>query len=187
MEDRMKYKLPKDVALVIIHDFQLVPGCCQPGEEGVALILWVRGKRYWIPLGPTHMVFMDYLARCRYPEDSMRIAEQLRVDPFALYHGSNVPGGCIRPARTSRSSVRQQVHRVLEVLTSVITEEQLDLDARSIICVARTSSGTVGYFIGCSVTWEHWPQGDRHWDADLIIPEAHPKLFDHADGVRLSR
>jgi len=182
----MKSKPTKDVMLVIIHDFQLVPGCCQPGEEAAALILWVRGKRFWIPLGPSHMVFMDYLARCRYPEDAIRIAEQLRGDPFVTYHGSNAPSGSIRPARTSRTSVRQQVHRILEALTSVIVEEGLDVDPRSILCVARTSSGTAGYFIGCAVTWEHWPQGGRHWDADLGIPEVCPKLCDHADGVRLN-
>lgn len=146
------------VKLVIIHDYQEDPGVCMPGEEVVAMILIYRGKRYRIPLSPTHLVLMDYLARCRYPEDAWRISAQMQLDPFTTDHGINAPGHCVRSARTSRAAVRMQVSRIRGMLTALIVEEELDMDAEEIIRSEVTSTRTVRYKIDADVSWEHLPR-----------------------------
>ena len=141
--------------LVIIHDYQEMPGVCMPGEEVVAIILIYHGKRYRIPLSPTHLVLMDYLARCRYPEDAWRISAQLQLDPFTTDHGSNAPGHRVRSARTSRVAVRLQVSRIRGVLTALFAEHELDLLAEEIIRSEATSTRAVTYKLDTDVRWEH--------------------------------
>jgi hypothetical protein len=176
----------KEAELTIIHDYQEVPGVCMPGEEIVAVILVFRKRRYHLPLGPTHMILLDYLARCRYGEDAWRISAQLQLDPFATEHGANSPDNHVRPARSSRNAIRQQIRRMRRALAIVIADESLDLDANSIIRSVETSTGTVLYSTGCAVSWDHWPQNDMHWNSKIEIPNIHPSVYDHSDQIGLS-
>lgn len=156
----MSYERPKGAKFVIVHDYQEAPGACMPGEEVVAIILIYRGKRYRIPLSPTHLILMDYLARCRYPEDAWRISAQMQLDPFTTDHAINAPGNRVRSARTSRNAVRQQVMRIRTVLRALIANERLDLDAEDIIRSEETSTRAVRYTLDVDVSWEHCPRSD---------------------------
>jgi hypothetical protein len=156
----MIYEDPEKAKLVIIHDYQAVPGACMPGEEVVAIILIYRGRRYRIPLSPTHLILLDYLARCRYPEDAWRISSQMQLDPFTTDHGSNAPGHQVRSARTSRVAVRLQVSRIRRAIAVLIAEEGLDLIAEDILRSEETSTRAVRYKIDADVTWEHWAMSD---------------------------
>jgi hypothetical protein len=108
----MKYKKIKELEIVITHQYQETPGTCMPGEEIVAIVIVYRKKWHRIPLGPSHMILVDYLSRCRWPEDSWLISAQLKLDPFSIEHGANAPGHKVRPARTSRAAVKQQIFRI---------------------------------------------------------------------------
>ena len=180
----MSHQTGERAKLVIIHDYQEAPGVCMPGEEVVAIILVYQGKRYRIPLSPTHLILMDYLARCRYSEDAWRISAQMQLDPFTTDHGSNAPGHRVRPARSSRVAVRQQVMRIRGVLATLIAKEELDLDAEDILRSEGTSTRAVRYKINVDVIWEHWPlQGDEESISDLCnIPRLHPALTGSAPG-----
>jgi hypothetical protein len=168
MSDQRREK----VKLVIIHDYQEDPGVCMPGEEVVAIILIYRGKRYRIPLSPTHLILMDYLARCRYPEDAWRISAQMQLDPFTTDHGSNAPGHRARPARTSRAAVRVQVMRIRAAFAAVISEQGLDLDAEAILRSEETSTRVVRYKLAADISWEHW----HLWDCEesILVPQVPP-------------
>ena len=131
----------KRLDFIIIHDYTETPGECTPGEEVVAIILIYRGRRYWIPWSPGHLILVDYLARHRWiAQDAWRIAAQMQLDPFVLQHGSNAPGSCVRTARTSRTAVRKKVERIRGVLQQVFDEEGLDLKASDIIRSEDTST-----------------------------------------------
>jgi len=168
------------VRLTIIHDYAEDPesGECWPGEEIAGTKIFYRGRWYWIPWSPTHMIVVDLLCRNRYRLiglDAWQITAKLQSDPFVLQHATNAPGHQVRPARTSRTAVRQQIKRVRSVLTKLIEEEGLDLKADDIIRSEETSTRVVRYRIACDVSWEHWPrQDDEHWNADVDIPLVYP-------------
>jgi hypothetical protein len=171
----MTYERPERAKLIIIHDYQEFPGTCMPGEEVVAIILVYRGKRYRIPLSPTHLILMDYLARCRYSEDAWRISAHMQLDPFAIEHGSNAPGHRVRASRTSRVAVRLQVSRIRAVLAALIAVERLDLNAEDILRSEETSTRVVRYKIDADVNWEHWPLQDGvDLVSDVLIPKIRP-------------
>lgn len=147
--------------LLIIHDYTEIPGGCMPGEETAASILLYRGKRYWIPWSPTHLILVDYLCRHRWiAQDAQRICAQLQLDPFVVSHGSNAPGHHVRPARTSRTAVRKQIERIREQLDALFAEEGIPLRARDIIRSEESSTRLVRYRIVADVSWEHWPRPD---------------------------
>jgi len=149
------------VQLHIIHDYTEISGKCMPGEETVASILLYRGKRYWIPWSPTHLIVVDYLCRHRWiAQDAQRISAQLQLDPFVVSHGSNAPGSHVRPARTSRTAVRKQIERIREQLDALFAEEGIPLRARDIIRSEESSTRLVRYRINADVSWEHWPRQD---------------------------
>jgi hypothetical protein len=177
----MKYKRIIDLEVLIVHEYQEIPGTCMPGEEIGAIEILYRGKRYRVPLGVSHMILIDYLCRCRYPEDAWFISAQLQLDPFAIEHGSNAPGHQVRPARTSRTAVRQQIRRIRKVLAKLIAHEGLDFAAEELICSQESSTKSVRYFINAgTVRWEHSSKPI----SGLDIPRSRGGLFDYADGVR---
>lgn len=148
----------KRVDFIIIHDYTEIPGECTPGEEVVAIILIYRGRRYWIPWSPGHLILVDFLARHRWiAQDAWRIAAQMQLDQFVLQHASNAPGSCVRTARTSRTAVRKKVERIRGVLQKVFDEEALDLKVSDIIRSEETSTRSVRYRLHANVTWIHWP------------------------------
>ena len=162
----------KKVTFLIIHDYTEIPGRCMPGEEVVAIILVYRGRRIWIPWSPTHLVLADYLCRRRWiAQDAVRIADQMRIDPFVRQHGTNAPGCKVKPVRTSRTAVRQKVKRMRDVLDRIIKEEGLDLKASEIIRSEESSTCVVRYRIWADVMWEHWPRQDG-LEVNVDIPLA---------------
>jgi hypothetical protein len=182
----MTYEKPERAKFVIIHDYQEMPGVCMPGEEIVAIILIYRGKKYRVPLSPTHLILIDFLARCRYPEDAWRISARMQCDPFTTDHGLNAPGHRLRPARSSRTAVRQQVKRIRSVLSALIAEEGLNLVAEDIIRSEETSTRVVRYMMDANVNWEHLPIQDCIESIpDFHTPRTHLALVDFASGNSL--
>jgi hypothetical protein len=170
----MGHNESKRVELIIIHDYTDIPGECTPGEEVVAIILIYRGRRYWIPLSPGHLILVDFLARRRWiAQDAWRIAAQMQLDPFVIQHASNGPGGHVRVARSSRAAVRQQIKRIRTVLQKLFDEEGLDLKASDIIRSEETSTRSVRYRINADVLrWVHWPTPEgEDSTSGLPIPE----------------
>jgi hypothetical protein len=143
--------------LVIFHDYTEIPGECAPGEEAIGCILRFRDKEYWLPLGPTHLILMDFLCRrARYcARDAAWIAGHIQLDPFVIYHGTNAPGHVGRPARTSRPAVRKQIERIRKTLTGLFKEEGLDLNAWDIVRSEDSSTKVVRYRINIDVKWWH--------------------------------
>jgi hypothetical protein len=165
------------VEFIIIHDFAEGQDSCFPGEEVAAIILVYRGLSYWIPWSPTHLVLVDFLCRQRLPLDGWSIANKMASDPFVLQHGTNAPCNLPRPARTSPTAVRQQIKRSREVLTDLIEQEGLDLNAWDIICSVESSTRMVRYRINAQVTWKHW-SGEEGEDsgACILLSQSHAAL-----------
>lgn len=146
------------VQFIIIHDYTEVPGECTPGEEVVAIIVIIRGRKFWIPWAPGHLIVVDFLARHRWiAQDAWRISAQMQLDPFVIQHASNAPGAHVRIARTSRTAVRQQIKRIRDFLQKLFDEEGLDLNASDVIRSEETSTRSVRYRLNADVTWVHWP------------------------------
>jgi len=165
-EEGMENKNLKRAQLLIIHDYAEDPAQCFPGEEAIAIILIWRGRWYWIPWGPTHVIVGDFLARHRWIAlDSWQIASKMKLDPFVQEHGTNAPGHKGRPPRTSPSNARQQLKRMRDVLFELIAVERLDLTVDQIIRTERTSSGTARYRIVADVTWQHLPRPEHRSSA----------------------
>lgn len=142
----------------IIHDHAEYPDQCLPGEEIIAILIVYRGKRYRIPWGPTHLILVDFLCRRRWIAlDAWQIAAKMADDPFVQQHGMNAMGDHGRPARTSRTAVRQQIKRIRDVLAELIRREGLPLNAADIIRSEVTSTRVTGYRIAVDVGWKHWP------------------------------
>jgi hypothetical protein len=183
----MQYKQPERVKFIIIHDYTETPGECMPGEEVIAIILIYRGKRYWIPWSPTHLILVDYLCRHRWiSQDAWRIAAQLQLDPFVVQHGTNAPGHNVRLARTSRTAVRKQVERIRAVLQKLIDDEGLNLRATDIIRSEESSTRAVRYRIWADVSYEHWPLQDGEGPVDgLPLGEIPPTLLGGGRGGQL--
>jgi hypothetical protein len=181
----MRDKNPVRVSLVIIHDYNEAPGECWPGEEIFAIILIFRKRWYWIPWSPTHLILVDLLCRNRrIALDAWHIAARIQSDPFVLQHGTNAPGHDVRPARTSRVAVRQQVKRSRDVLQKLIDDEGLDLDASSIICSEETSTRSVRYHINADVSWIHRPApGGEESDLDLPFPQVPGAILNSAQAT----
>jgi len=176
------FEVPK---LQIVHDHAEFPGQCLPGEEVVAVLLLYRGRRYRIPWGPTHLIFADCLCRYRWISlDAWQIAEKMTNDPFVQQHGMNASGYHGRPARTSRTSVRQQVKRMRETLAELLLEHGLNLNAWNILRSEKTSNSIVRYRITLDVTWEHWPGLDdgEAKGAPSIVP-IRPVLVGSVNGL----
>lgn len=169
----MRQQETERVKLVIIHDYNEAPGECWPGEEIFAIILIFRRRSYWIPLSSTHLILVDFLCRNqRIGLDAWHIAARIQSDPFVLQHGTNAPGHKVRPARTSRVAVRQQVKRVRDVLQKLIDDEGLGLNASNIICSEETSTRSVRYRINADVSWIHRPvAGSEESNLDLPFPQ----------------
>jgi hypothetical protein len=154
----MTNRQPERVDFTIIHDYTETPGECYPGEEVVAIIVVIRGRKLWIPWSPGHLIFVDFLARHRWiAQDASRIAAQMQLDQFVLQHASNAPGAQVRAARTSRTAVRKKIERIRGVLQQVFDDEGLDLKASDIIRSEETSTRSVRYRLYAKVTWVHWP------------------------------
>jgi hypothetical protein len=154
----MTHNESKRVKFEIIHDYTENPGECRPGEEPVASIMTCHLGSYWIPWSPTHLLTFDFLCRHRrIPLDAWSIAAKMQLDPFVLQNAANAPGNIPRPARMSRTGVRQQIKRMRDVLANLISEESLDLDAWDIIRSIESSTRTVRYFIDAELSWRHWP------------------------------
>lgn len=178
---------PDRLDFIIIHDYAETPGECTPGEEVVAIILIYRGRRYWIPWSPGHLILVDFLARHRWiAQDAWRIAAQMQLDPFVVQHGSNAPGAHIRVARTSRTAVRQQIKRIRDVLQKLFDEEGLDLNAPDIIRSEETSTRSVRYRFNANVTWVHWPlpEGENS-TSGLPFPEVPGPILNSARVISL--
>ncbi len=149
------------IGLIIIHDYSEMPGGCTPGEEVIAIILIYGGRRFRIPLSPTHLIVADFLARHRWiAQDAWRIAAQMQLDPFVVQHGTNAPGHHVRAAHTSRTAVKQQIKRIRDTLQKLFDEEGLDLDPSSIIRSEETSTRSVRYRLVADVIFWHWPGPD---------------------------
>lgn len=176
----MRHK--SSVKLVIIHDYSEALGECWPGEEVIAIILIHLGRWYWIPLSPTHLIVADFLCRNRsIGLDAWQITAKLQSDPFVLQHATNAPGGQVRPARTSRTAVRQQIKRIRGVLADLIAEEGLDLKAEDIIQSEETSTRVVRYRVNAEVRWRHCPRSHgENFVVDLEIPDCPPILLGSA-------
>jgi hypothetical protein len=183
----MTHNESKRVELIIIHDYTEIPGECTPGEEVVAIILIYRGRRYWIPWSPGHLILVDFLARRRWiAQDAWRIAAQMQLDPFVIQHASNAPGGHVRAARTSRTAVRQQIKRVRAVLQKLFDEEGLDLNATDIIRSEETSTRSVRYRINADLRWVHWPvPGGEDSTAGLPFAEVPGSILNSAQVMAL--
>ena len=96
-------------------------------------------------------------------------------DPFVQQHGWNAPCNMPRPARTSRTAVRQQIKRSREVLTDLIEREGLNLDAKEIIRSVESSTRTVRYQINAKVSWKHWTGSDSEDSGVcILLPGARP-------------
>ncbi|MGB6688543.1 MAG: hypothetical protein WBE76_11935 [Terracidiphilus sp.] len=118
--------------------------------------------------------------------DAWQIAAKLQDDPFVLQHATNAPGYHERPARSSRTAVRQQIRRMRDVLAILIKEEGLDLDAKEVIRSEETSTRVVRYRIGIDVMWEHWQRPENPDEFfDPRIPDIPPGLLGPGVGVRL--
>ena len=162
-------KHSKKVNFEIIHDYTENPGECAPGEEPVAAIMTYRVSSYWIPWSPTHLLTFDFLCRHRrIPLDAWSIAAKMQLDQFVLQNGANAPGNIPRPARCSRTGIRQQIKRMRGVLTDLIEDECLDLDAWDIIRSIESSTRAVRYLVDADVTWRHWP-GSEGEDSGACI------------------
>jgi 5-carboxymethyl-2-hydroxymuconate isomerase len=183
----MTYRRADQAKLRIIHDYTEFPGECLPGEEVIAIILIYRGRWYWIPWGPTHLIVGNFLARHRWIAlDTWQIAAKMQQDPFVLQHGTNAPGHKGRPARTSPAGARQQLKRMRDVLARLIAEEGLDIAVEEIIRTERTSSGTARYRIVADVSWEHLPRlDDQDGGSDPHFPFVHPALLGSGGSVRI--
>lgn len=182
MENSVRAK-PK---LIVVHGHAESPHECWPGEEVVAVYLLYRGKRLLLPLGPTHLIFFDFLCRHRWIAlDAWQIEAKMGEDPFVWQHASNVGDWHERPARTSRTAVRQQIRRMRAVLAELIKEEGLDLDANEIIRSEETSTRVVRYRITIDVIWEHWSSSDGDSLSDPRLPKIPPALLGPGTGVRL--
>jgi len=168
--------------LIVIHDNRDLPGECLPGEEVITILLVYLGRRYRIPWGPTHLILADFLCRYRWISlDAWQIAEKMANDPFVQQHGMNASGYHGRPARTSRTSVRQQIKRMREVLAELILEHELNLNAWNVLRSEKTSSATVRYRITLDVTWEHLPRLDEgETNGATAIRPIHPGLLGSA-------
>jgi hypothetical protein len=166
----MTHRQSKRVDFIIIHDYTDTCGECNPGEEVVAIIVIIRGRKYWVPWSPGHLIFVDYLARHRWiAQDASRIAAQMQLDQFVSQHGSNAPGSCVRTARTSRTAVRKKIERIRGVLQQVFDDEGLDLKASDIIRSEDTSTRSKRYRFRANVTWIHWPLPEGE-DPTLGLP-----------------
>ena len=154
----MTHKESERLQFIIIHDYAEVPGECMPGEEVVAIIVIIRGRKFWIPWSPGHLILVDFLARHRWiAQDASRIAAQMQLDQFVTQHAANAPGSCVRTVPTSRTGLRQKVKRIRGVLQKAFDEEGLDLKASDIIRSEETSTRSVRYRLHANVTWVHWP------------------------------
>lgn len=154
----MSNSQPERPKFEVIHDHSEFSGQCLPGEDVIAILIVYRGRRYRIPWGPTHLILVDFLCRRRWIAlDAWQIAAKMAEDPFVQQHGMNAPGSHRRPARTSRTAVRQQIKRIRDVLTELISRKGLPFDARAIIRSEGTSTSVTGYRITVDVTWQHWP------------------------------
>jgi hypothetical protein len=153
----MRYAQRERVRLVLVHEFAQTPVGCAPGEEAVGAYLIWRGRAYEISLSAPHLVFLDFLCRHRWiAMDASTIAIRMRTDLFVLHHGSNAPGHQVKPSRSSRTAIRQQVRRIRAVIAKVIADEKLDLDAFSILRSEETSTRSKRYRITADVSYEHW-------------------------------
>jgi hypothetical protein len=145
------------VRLVIAHEFAQVAGQCAPGEGTLGAFLVWRGRVYWIPLGPTHLILFDFLCRHRWiAMDASTIASRLRIDLFVVHHGSNAPGNRVRRARSSRTAVRKQIERIREAIAKLIVAHGLELDAFEILRSEETSTLSKRYRINADVSFDHW-------------------------------
>ena len=173
----------------IFHDYADDPesGECWPGEEIFGCLLIYRRRRYWIPWSPTHLILVDFLCRNRRTGlDAWQIAARIQSDQFVLQHGANAPGHHVRPARTSRTAVRQQVKRIRDVLQKLVDDEGLDLDASSIIRSEGTSTRCVRYRINADVNWVHRPEpGDAESNLDLVFAQVHGVILNSAQAASL--
>jgi hypothetical protein len=161
MEEVMKKKDLERARVLIIHDYAEGIDECLPGEEVIAIILVWRGRWYWIPWGPTHLIVGDFLARHRWMGlDAWQISAKMQQDSFVQQHGTNAPGNKGRPARTSPTGARQQMKRMRDVLADLIADKQLDLTVDQIIRTERTSTGTARYRIVADVSWRHLPHAE---------------------------
>jgi len=171
--------------LVIVHDHAESVDECRPGEEAAMAFLDFRGKRHWVPWGPTHALLADFLARRRIALDAWQISAKIREDPFVQQHATNAPSCHERPARTSRTAVRQQIRRMRDVLGQLIKEEGLDLDANEIIKSEVTSTRVVRYRITIDVIWEHWPRPNgSETISDPRMPKIPPALLGSNNCIR---
>lgn len=153
----MTHEQRERVRLVMAHEYAQVPGQCAPGEEVVGAFLIWRGRVYPIPLSVTHLILFDFLCRHRWiAMDASTIAPRLRTDFFVIHHGSNAPGHHVKSARTSRTAVRKQVERIRAVLTRLIADKGLDLNALKILRSEVSSTRSVRYRINADVSFEHW-------------------------------
>lgn len=173
------------VEIFIIHDYTENQDECMPGEEVIAIVLVYRGKRYWVPLGPTHMILFDFLCRNRFcAHDAIWIASHMQLDPLVIYHGTNAPGHVGRPARTNRTAVRQQIKRIREALALLFEEEGLDLDAWDIVRSEESSTRVVRYRINADVSWVHWPPPEEGDPSGVPhVPRVPPGLLPSAAGL----
>jgi hypothetical protein len=158
------------VSFEIIHDYTDNPEECAPGEEPVAVIMTYRNCSYWIPWSPTHLLTFDFICRHRrIPLDAWSIAAKMQLDPFVLQNGANAPGNIPRPARCSRTGIRQQIKRMREVLRDLFEEEGIDLNAWDIIRSIESSTRTVRYLVDADVTWRHWPGSEGEDSGACIV------------------
>jgi hypothetical protein len=172
-EETMRQELQEEIELILVHDYAEHKDGCAPGEEVVAAILGYCGRRCWIPWGPTHLILIDLICRHRrIPLDAQAIANKMQTDPFVLQYSANAPCFIARPARTSRTAVRQQIKRIRDVLAELIENEGLGIDAWDIISSVETSTRAVRYRINAKVSWKHWTGSEGEDSGACILLSA---------------
>ena len=179
----MQQEQREEIELTLVHDYAEHDDECSPGEEVTAAILGYRGKQYFVPWGPTHLILIDFICRHRrIPLDAQSIANKMRSDPFVIQHGANAPCDVPRPARTTRTAVRQQIKRSRDMLADLIEDQELDLDAWDIICSVETSTRAMKYRINAKVSWKHW-SGSEGEDSGACILLSVPRPTKPRSGI----
>ena len=126
------------------------------GEEIAGIWLVFSARHFPIPLSLGPAILLDYLARHRWlAESALQIEGGLRADLFSLRHGINASTSRKQTRRFHRSTIKEYVKRIRQVLGVTFAEARLNIDPTDVLVSEVTSGNEVRYRLKAMVNWTH--------------------------------
>lgn len=141
--------------LFITHRLWVPGATCMPGEEIFSIELGVDGRKIHIPFSLQLRLMVDYLARQRYGQSASQLAAGMNSDPFCRYHAANARGNIDLGCRVSKSSTKQQAHRIRGILGSTLAGHRVTLSPDRILASEPSDTNETHYRLVVRPEWRH--------------------------------